>query len=55
MIVYSLKVVQEERDYLQLFPKNQLVYLSPESNNILRFIDPERVTTTSIVLLRCSI
>jgi tRNA (guanine9-N1)-methyltransferase len=37
------KVVQEERDYLQLFPKDQLVYLSPESNNILRSINSEKI------------
>jgi len=45
-ILYKIKGApnwKEERDYLQLFPKDQLVYLSPESNNILRSINSEKI------------
>jgi hypothetical protein len=44
----SFQVVQDERDYLQLFERDQLIYLSPESTNILHTLDFEKVWNFSL-------
>ena len=41
--IYDLMVIDSEKSYLDLFPKEKLIYLSPNSKNEMHEVDEDKV------------